>query len=181
MTIDTLLSNFYKENGLLESEGEDQDTFDIKIFGITLTLPNPAFRKEALHIHDIQHVLNDCDISWKGEGFIAGWEIGTGMWKYFPLGLLSLWAMGYSLWLHPRAVLNGFKKGLNDNGIIDLKISKADLMKMEFSHLKQLVKKEKRTEMGIWQWIQFLFWSLLSQIVLLGPVLLLLLGLIILK
>ncbi|MFT4756031.1 MAG: hypothetical protein ACI91R_000668 [Vicingaceae bacterium] len=33
----------------------------------------------------------------KGEAFISGWEISTGMFKNLPLGFLSLWAMGYSL------------------------------------------------------------------------------------
>ena len=114
---------FYKENGIPENGGIDKDTFEIKIFGIKLKFPNPKFRKDVTHIHDLQHILNDCDTSWKGEAFIAGWEISTGMWKYFPVCTFSFWAMGYSLWLHPKAVFSGFKKGLNDIGIIDLMLS----------------------------------------------------------
>lgn len=98
MTIEVLLDEFYEKNGIPKDGGIDDKTFEFKVFGIKLNLPNPKFRRDALHIHDIQHILNNCDTSWKGEGFISGWEISTGMGKYFPLGLLSLWAMGYGLW-----------------------------------------------------------------------------------
>lgn len=139
------------------------------MFGLKLNLPNPKFRREALHIHDIQHILNNCNTSWKGEGFIAGWEISTGIWKHFQLGFLSLWAMGYSLWIYPKSVLNGFKKGLNEIGIIDLKISKSNFMKMEYSELIIITKKEKTTEMNVIQWTKFLLWIITSQIIFLFP------------
>jgi hypothetical protein len=139
------------------------------VFGLKLNLPNPKFRREALHIHDIQHILNNCNTSWKGEGFIAGWEISTGIWKHFQLGFLSLWAMGYSLWIYPKSVLNGFKKGLNEIGIIDLKISKSNFMKMEYSELIIITKKEKTTEMNVIQWTKFLLWIITSQIIFLFP------------
>jgi len=172
MKVEQLLFKYYKENGIPENGGYDKDTFEMKVFGINLTIPNPQFRKEAIHIHDIQHILNDCDTSWKGEGFISGWELSTGMWKYFPLGLLSLWAMGYSLWIHPRAVIKGFKKGVNEIGVIDLSINKSDFMKMEFNQLKTITKRTKRIEIGMWHWIQFLFWCLVSQLILLSPIIL---------
>ncbi len=151
MTLDKLLIEFYKENGIPENGGIDNDTFEMKVLGMNLKLPNPKFRKDVIHIHDIQHLVNKCDTSWKGEGFIAGWEISTGFWKYFPICIFSFWAMGYSLWLYPIAVLKGFKKGLNDVGIIDLQISKSDFMKMEYDDLIKKVRKEKITEMGIFQ------------------------------
>jgi len=178
MTLDKLLTKFYKENGIPENGGIDKDTFEIKVIGINLKLPNPQFRKKVIHIHDIQHLLNGCDTTWKGEAFIAGWEIATGLWKYFPISTFSLWAMGHSLWLFPRAVFNGFKKGLNDIGIIELKISKSDFMKMEFDKLVEITRKKKTTEMGIIQWAQFIFWIIVSQLIFLFPLLIIILGLI---
>ena len=177
MTLEKILDEFYIKNGIPKDGGIDNETFEFKVFGLNLNLPNPKFRREALHIHDIQHILNNCDTSWKGEGFISGWEISTGMWKHFRLGLLSLWAMGYSLWIYPRSVFNGFKKGLNDIGIIDLKISKSDFLKMEFEELRNITKMEKITEMGTFQWIQFVFWGLVSQVIFLFPLLIIGLGL----
>ena len=178
MTLEKLLSEFYVKNGIPKDGGVDDKTFEFKVFGLKLNLLNPRFRREALHIHDIQHILNNRDTSWKGEGFIAGWEISTGMWKHFQLGIMSLWAMGYSLWIYPKSVFNGFKKGLNDIGIIDLKVSKPDFMKMEYSELIKITKKEKTMKMRGLQWAKFLFWTLTSQVILLFPLLVIGIGLI---
>ena len=176
MKLDKLLTEFYKENGILENGGINKDTFEMKVLGINLKLPNPKFRKDVIHIHDIQHLLNECDTSWKGEAFIAGWEISTGFWKYFPICIFSFWAIGYSFWLYPKAVLNGFKKGLNDIGVIDLKISESDLMKMEFEELQRITKKGQITEMGIVQWIEFIFWWIISQMIFLFPLIMIAIG-----
>jgi hypothetical protein len=181
MSIKQLLTNFYIQNGIPENGGEDNDTFIMKMFGLSVTLPNPEFRKKATYIHDLQHILNDQDTSWKGEGFIAGWEISTGMWKHFFLGLMSLWAMGYSFWLHPKAVFNGFKKGINNLGIIDLKISKEEFMVMEKDELIRLTSNTHHIQMGLLSWIQFLFWSFASQIIFLMPLLIITGTLILLK
>jgi hypothetical protein len=170
MTLDKLLIEFYKENGIPENGGIKKDTFEMIVFGINLKLPNPKFRKDVIHIHDIQHLLNKCDTSWKGEAFISGWEISTGIWKYFPICIFSFWAMGYSFWFHPRAVFNGFKKGLNDIGIIDLKLSETEFMKMEYSELIRITKKEKKTEMNILHLTKFMFWIITSQIIFLFPI-----------
>lgn len=172
MTLDKLLTQFYIDNGIPENGGVDKDTFEMQVLGIKLTLPNPKFRKEVIHIHDIQHILNKCDTSWKGEAFIAGWELSTGFWKYLPICFFSFWAMGYSLWLYPKSVINGYKKGLNNIGIIDLNISESDFMKMEYTQLVDITSKSKHTDMGVLQWFLFLFWSLVSQLVFLFPLIL---------
>jgi hypothetical protein len=169
MIIKELLTDFYLQNGIPENGGEENDTFVMKMFGFSVTLLNPEFRKKATYIHDLQHVLHNKDTSWKGEGFIAGWEISTGMWKHFLLGSMSLWAMGYSFWLHPKAVFRGFRKGLNDFGIIDLKIKKEDFMLMDREELISLTSKNIQSSMGVFPWIQFLFWTTISQSIFLFP------------
>ena len=98
------------ENGIPEKGGVDKNTFKMDFFGIQPNLPNPQFRKNVIHIQDIQHLLNNCDTSWKGEGFIAGWKICAGIWKHFTICFFSIGAMGYSLWLFPRAVYECLKK-----------------------------------------------------------------------
>jgi hypothetical protein len=50
-------------------------------------------------------------------------------------------------------------------------------MEMEFDQLVEITKKEKNTEMGIWQWTELVFWSFISQIVLLFPFILGIIGL----
>lgn len=89
--------------------------------------------------------------------------------------------MGYSIWLNPKDILKGFRKGLNDVGVIDLKISKPKLMKIEYNQLINMTTKEKTAEMGAIEWIQFLFWLLISQIIFLFPLILIIVGVIWLK
>ena len=93
MTLSKHLGEFYKENNNPMDGGCNETSFNFKVFGIKLKLPNPKFRLDAIHIHDLQHVLNHCDTSWKGESFISGWEISTGMWKDFLV--FGPWVMGF--------------------------------------------------------------------------------------
>ena len=72
ITIETLLINFYKENGIREKSGVYKNSFEMDVLGIQLKLPNPQFRKDVVYIHDIQHLFYHSDTSWKGEDFIAG-------------------------------------------------------------------------------------------------------------
>ena len=170
MTVSQALQQFYKENNLKNDGGKSNDFFELKFKFFTLKLPNPVFRKKVIHIHDIQHVLYDCNTSWKGEAFIAGWEVSTGSWKHFPIGFMSLWAMGFSLLLYPKEVLKGYKTGINTIGIIDLKMGKKELLQIPISELKKIIKKDKTKELN---WFLFLFWCFISEVVLFFPVLIL--------
>jgi len=91
-----------------------------------------------LYIHDLEHILNQQDVSWKGEMFIASWEISTGFWKAFPIIFFPLWTMGWGLWKHPLSVYKGFIKGHSDKGIANLNINKEKLLTMNLSQLKFL-------------------------------------------
>jgi hypothetical protein len=170
MTISKSLEQFYKENNFKDDGGENDDFFELKLKFFNLKLPNSQFRKDVIHIHDIQHVLYNCDTTWKGEAFIAGWEISTGFWKHLPVGFFSLWAMGFSLLIHPKEVLKGFKEGINTIGIVDLNMQKEALLILSISELKTMIKKDKAKQLN---WFQFLFWSLTSVFIVLFPVLIL--------
>ena len=45
-------------------------------------------------------------------------------------------------------------------------------MRMSFEELQKVTKKDNYTEMGTSQFVEFIFWSLLSQMVLLFPLIL---------
>jgi hypothetical protein len=170
MKVKILLQQFYLNNGIPKDGGADNKTFLFQVFGLPLKLPNPEFRRKALYIHDIQHVLNKKDTSWKGEGFIAGWEIGTGMWKHFPLSILALWAMAYSLWLYPKSVFQGFKKGLINIGIIDMNFSKDEFMNMDHDELTKNAQKTGISPTKFKTYGAFLFWIFVSQFIFLAPI-----------
>ena len=166
MTISESLEQFYKENNFKNDGGKSDNFFELKFKLFTLKLPNSQFRKDVIHIHDIQHVLYHRDTSWKGEAFIAGWEISTKMWKHFPIGFMSLWAMGFSLLNFPKEVLSGYKEGLKVMGIIDLKIDKETLLNLPIEEVKKMIVKKKAIKFN---WIIFLCWCFVSEIVFLFP------------
>jgi hypothetical protein len=170
MIIANALQQFYKENNFAKDGGESEDTFNLKFKLFTLKLPNSQFRKEVVHIHDIQHILYNCDTTWKGEAFIAGWEISTGLWKHFPIGFMSLWAMGFSLLNYPKDVFKGYKAGINTIGVVDLKLSKQELLALSVAKLKEKIQKKHTVKMGLIQFISFIFWSFISLFVFLFPI-----------
>jgi len=175
MTISQQLHRFYLENNFPIDGGESAAFFELKFRLFTVKLPNPPFRKKVIHIHDIQHILYDCDTTWKGEAFIAGWEIGTNMWKHFPVGIMSLWAMGFSFLTHPKEVYKGYKKGVSVHSILDLNLRKEELLSLTIAELKAKLKKNKPTKMNTFQWVLFIFWIAMSEIIVLFPLLLILL------
>ena len=122
--------------------------------------------------------MNNCDTSHKGEAFIAGWEVGTRFYKYFPINIFVFLAFGYSLLMYPKTVFKGFTKGLNNIGIIDLGYSKDELMKMEFNQLVKITQKKHLTKLGFPQLCEFIFCTIISQIILFSPIILLSIGLI---
>lgn len=143
MLVSEKLHQFYLANNLPINGGENESYFYLTFRYFSFKIPNFKFRKKVIHIHDIQHILYNKDITWKGEAFIAGWEIATGIWKHFPINILSFWAMGIGLLLYPKEVLKGYKAGLPVQGIIDLKISKKEILKLNISDLASTIQKEK--------------------------------------
>lgn len=169
MNVSQALQEFYIANNLPKEGGVEEDWFYLDFTWFRIKLPNSAFRKKVIHIHDLQHVLYNCDVTWKGEAFIAGWEIATGMWKHLPIGMMSVWAMGYSLLLYPKEVWKGYRSGLSCIGLIELKVSKEALLRMPITEVRQRIHKKTPTEFS---WSTFLWWCLLSIIVLCFPILL---------
>ena len=178
MKLEKLLNQFYLNNGLAVNGGIAKNTFNVKLGVFNIPVPNPKFRKNVVHIHDIEHILNNCDTSNKGEAFIAGWEVGTRFYKYFPINIFIFLAFGYSLLIHPKTVFEGFKKGLNEIGIIDLGLSRSELMQMDFNQLVKITQKKDRTKLGIYQLSEFIFCGIISQFILFLPLILIILGII---
>ncbi|TCP21907.1 hypothetical protein EV195_11520 [Tenacibaculum skagerrakense] len=172
MIVSQKLEQFYLENDLDQNGGADKDYFTMKFRLFSIKLPNAEFRKSIVHIHDIEHVLFNCDVSWKGEAFIAGWEISTGMWKHVPIGFMSIWAMGFGLLTYPKQTISGYKKGLNYDGLIDKKIPKEKLMNLTIPEINKLLLKPtpKKINYSI-----FCLWNIISILIVISPILLIIL------
>lgn len=169
MTLREHLDQFYLQYNIPENGGVDDKTFEVPLPVFTLTLPNFPWRKRMLYIHDLEHILNGQDTTWKGEIFIASWEISTGYYRNFPIIIFPLWAMGWGFWKHPSAVLRGFSKGFVDKGIARLNIAEEKLLNLELLQLQNLTLNKRVSRSKISFSFRFLGWFLLSQGVFLFP------------
>ena len=176
MTIRDQITQFRIDNNIPVDGGEDDDWFIVKVGFITVKLPNPSWRKKVIHLHDIHHLLNNCDTSWKGEAYIAGWEIATGFWSVFPVCVYVFLAMAYSLFIKPLDVYRGYRDGINFTGPVKLNIDKPTIMKMELTQLKEMIEKPGKHPMRFANWLEFVFWALVSELIILVPLLLLTYG-----
>ncbi len=177
MTLREELDKFYATYHLPENGGVDDKTFGVPLPFFHLTLPNFNWRRKRLYIHDLEHILNKQDTTWRGEMFIASWEIATGFWKYFPLCIFPLWTMGFGLWKHPASVYKGFSKGSHDTGIAALDISRENLLSLNVEKLHELTK-NKRNGSKLLMNLRLLSWSIVATVVFLSPVIVLLSGII---
>ncbi len=169
------LRTFYLLNGLPPDGGISQSTSVITFKYFSVRLPNPEFRKRIIYLHDLQHILLNKNTTWKGEAYVSGYEISTGIGKQFPIVLYSLWAMGFSLWIYPKAVYNGYCKGFNTTGVFNLSIPKSKVLQITLEELHK-ISSSKQKRYPQWALIPlFIFWSILSQILFLGPILFILL------
>lgn len=166
MKISKALNLFYLRNNLPADGGQNDKYFYLKFKLFTMKLPNLGFRKNVVYIHDIQHILFDCDITWKGESFIAGWEIGTDMWKKLPIGMMSLWAMGFSLLNYPKEVVKGYKKGLRYNNLLSLNIPKQRILNLSIEDINKTMLKSKPQKLNAFI---FSFWCFISLTIFFFP------------
>lgn len=171
MTLREHLDQFYFKYNIPENGGVDDKTFEVPLPVFTLTLPNFPWRKRMLYIHDLEHILNEQDTTWKGEIFIASWEISTGFYRDFPIIIFPIWTMGWGLWKHPSAVLGGFRKGFADKGIARLNMEQEKLLDMDLPQLQSLTLNKRANHSKISYLFRFCSWLLLSQLVFLSPVL----------
>lgn len=155
MKIKELLQAFYKGNKLPENGGVNDTHFNLYIGNIPLKLPNPTFRKQQLIYHDLTHVLYQRNTEWKGEAFIAGWEIATGLWQKFPIGLLSLWAFGVSIVLYPIQTLHGYRAGIHSKNFYELPWTVEDIKELSLDQLTRSMKKRASNSRKIRLWILF--------------------------
>ncbi len=172
MTLQDHLNKFYLDHNIPKNGGVDFNTFEVPLPFFKLILPNLSWRRKRLHIHDLEHILNKQDTTWRGEMFIASWEIATGFWKYFPLCIFPLWTMGWGLWKHPTSVFNGFRKGLSSNGIAGLNISREELLMMNLSDLEKYTLKRHDKTSTFSYILKLIFWLVISQFVFFLPLIL---------
>ena len=84
---------------------------------LTLAFPNTATRVRAVKLHDVHHVLTECDTTWRGEAEIGAWEIASGCERRYPAWFLNLGAMTIGLAIAPRRTFRAFVRGRHSGNL----------------------------------------------------------------
>lgn len=74
-------------------------------------MPNFPARKEAVKVHDLNHIVGGYGTDWKGEFEISAFEIGMGTGRYWFGWFLDVGGVAGGLLLSPQTTLNAFARG----------------------------------------------------------------------
>jgi ubiquinone biosynthesis protein Coq4 len=85
--------------------------FVIKVGKLPVPIPNIQARVKVARFHDIHHILTGYPASWTGEAEIGAWEIATGCRRFFIAWFLNSGAVLVGLLMHPKAVIDAFRRG----------------------------------------------------------------------
>lgn len=74
-------------------------------------MPNFAARKEAVKVHDLNHIVGGYGTDWRGEFEISAFEIGMGTGRYWFGWFLDVGGLAAGLLKSPTTTLNAFARG----------------------------------------------------------------------
>ena len=74
LTVKEWMQAFYREK-MFADDAENARWFYARLGFIKLPVPNLRQRREAIWLHDLNHLLTGYDTSWTSEGEIAAWEL----------------------------------------------------------------------------------------------------------
>lgn len=111
LTMREALAVYWEANGFGDDGGYNKDWDWFKLGPLTLPIPNPQARKDAIKFHDMHHVVTGYATDWRGEFEIAGWETARGCGRLWVGWALNLGGMAAGLLLMPRRVIAAFMRG----------------------------------------------------------------------
>jgi hypothetical protein len=77
----------------------------------TLYLPNVGPRRQAVPLHDVNHVITEYPTNWTGEFEISGYELGSGLGSFWFGWVIDLQGVWGGVLLRPIRTLRAFARG----------------------------------------------------------------------
>lgn len=78
LTVGEALKQYFANTGFDQSSYQDE-TFKMTLLGRVVTLPNPWARRQAIKIHDLNHIVTGYDTDFYSESLIGAYELGSGI------------------------------------------------------------------------------------------------------
>jgi hypothetical protein len=104
-------ARYYEVNGFGPDGGDSLTWVPLKIFGLTVYIPNTDARRRAVRIHDLHHVLTGYRTDLAGETEIAAWELASGCRGWVAAWVLNLGTLGLGMVISPRRVARAWARG----------------------------------------------------------------------
>ena len=135
-TVNDALKDFYQSH-YFGDEAATARFVQVHLGPIKFPFPNPRARREAIHLHDLTHLVTGYDTSWAGEGEVAAWELASGFprkywigWFYAPL------TFTIGLLVAPLKVAKAFRRGWGSSNLYKLDIPRSKLNNLTLGELK---------------------------------------------
>jgi hypothetical protein len=108
LTVGETLAAFRRANGIPAGEAA---TWTCDIGPVRLRLPNFRWRRRAVLLHDLHHVLTGFPCTLRGEFQVAAWEFAAGRFPHAGATLFCLPLVALGMLWSPRAIWSAFLRG----------------------------------------------------------------------
>jgi hypothetical protein len=108
-------------------------------------LPNITPRKDVVPLHDIDHVLTEYETDWPGEMQITGYELATGLGRYWFGWVINFQGLWLGLTLFPKKFIEGFLRGRRSGCVYRLYEYNDALLEKTVGEIRDQVKVAPRT------------------------------------
>lgn len=111
LTLATARSEYWAANGFGDDGGDALAWVPLKLWKLTIKIPNTDGRRKAVRIHDLHHVLTGYDTTLAGEAEIGAWELATGCLRWPAAFVLNLFALAIGIVIAPRRMARAWARG----------------------------------------------------------------------
>ncbi len=118
-TLGTARAHYYQVNGFGSDGGDALAWVPLKLWKLTLKIPNTEGRRKAVRIHDLHHVVTGYQTSWTGESEIAAWELASGCRQSTAATVLNLGGLAIGIVVAPIKVARAWARGRNTTNLYD--------------------------------------------------------------
>jgi hypothetical protein len=100
-TMRTARAAYYRDNDFGDDGGDALTWVPIKLWKLTLKIPNSDGRRRAVRIHDLHHVVTGYATDLRGEAEIGAWELASGCLRWPAATVLNSFALAIGTALSP--------------------------------------------------------------------------------
>lgn len=111
LTLATARAQYYQDNGFGADGGDALAWVPIKVWKLTLKIPNTDGRRRAVRLHDLHHIVTGYRTDWPGEIEIAAWELASGCFRWPAAFVINSFGLAIGFAVAPRRLVRAWARG----------------------------------------------------------------------